>query len=347
MTPDSTKNNKRHLARPLIIIAATAGIILGCVQVRQFTHPTPPEVSGEWAALIEDVRTFQRSLGFSDTENFAGLNTDQKEFPFCGYAPRHVLPYSYEDPAIRWLEAGNEAECRTAAGRDADVYFGATEAVGEAGTPVTPSMLTSRLDRFVYLVIHEDCHDQFELPYGVEEALCNVIAYHGMAAFASGKFRWYAVENRSIRRYTLDQIRLTKATIGYYGEVEALYARHQRKEIDLDTLLRERAAVYARAAKTLEWRAESGELNNVSMANYMTYSRHYPYLESVHVALGRDLARTVAFFKQVDKAKPTPAAVMKQRRMKNQKSVEFIRAYEAAVLESATTALAEVRPAPK
>jgi len=347
MTPDCAKNYKHRLIRFLIAIALTAGVILGCVQVREFTHPTPPEVSGEWAALIGDVRTFQRRLGFSDTKNFAGLTTDQQEFPFCGYAPRHVLPYSYEDPVIRWLKTDDEAECRAAAGGDSDVYFGATEAVGEVGTPVTPSMLTSRLDRFVYLVIHEDCHDQFELPYGVEEALCNVIAYHGMAAFASGKFRWYAVENRSIRRYTQDQIRLTQATIGYYGQVEALYARLQRKEIDLDTLLRERAAIYTRAEKTLAWRAESGELNNVSMANYMTYSRHFPYLESVHVALGRDLARTVAFFKQVDKAKPTPVAVMKQHRIKSRESVEFIRAYEDAVLETVAKTLSESRPAPK
>ena len=24
-------------------------------------------------------------------------------------------------------------------------------------------MITGKLDRFIYLVIHEDCHDQFEL----------------------------------------------------------------------------------------------------------------------------------------------------------------------------------------
>jgi len=53
----------------------------------------------------------------------------------------------------------------------------------------------------------------------------------------------------------------------------------------------------------------------VRIANYMTYSRHYPFLESVFVALGSDLARTVALFRQVDNIKPSSAAVMQQRRI--------------------------------
>jgi hypothetical protein len=64
----------------------------------------------------------------------------------------------------------------------------------------------------------------------------------------------------------------------------------------------------------------------------MTYSRHYAFLEGVLDAHRGDLARTVAFFKHVDRIKPPPLAVMRERHIASEKSVEFIRAYEAAVV---------------
>ena len=67
--------------------------------------------------------------------------------------------------------------------------------------------------------------------------------------------------------------------------------------------------------------------------------RHYPLLETVHETLGNDLTKTVAFFKQADKLKPARAAVMKRLRISDEKSVQFVRAYEAAVVETITIAL--------
>jgi hypothetical protein len=79
----------------------------------------------------------------------------------------------------------------------------------------------------------------------------------------------------------------------------------------------------------------------VSLANDMTYSRHYPLLESVYDALGRDFERTVAFFKRVDEIKPSRQAVMKRHRITDEKGVELIRAYEAEVVKTIGRALAE------
>ena len=66
----------------------------------------------------------------------------------------------------------------------------------------------------------------------------------------------------------------------------------------------------------------------------MTYSRHYSLLEGVHEALGSDLARTVSFFRQVDRAKPSVAAIRKRHRLLTETNVEFIRAHEEAVVET-------------
>lgn len=319
----------------IFAVALVAVTVAGC----QIFAPTAPGVTDEWAPLLDEVRMYQKRIGFEATDNFQDLDKEQDSYPICGVTSRLALPYSYEDPAIQWRDSMTEQECRAAAD-GSDVFFATVESWGEIGTPVTPSMVDSKLDRFLYLVIHEDCHDQFELPYGVEEALCNLITYKAMAAFTREKFGSSAREHRAIRRYAGQQAELTRATTTVYEQLAALYARYQRKEISEEVLLRERAAFYRKAERKLAW--QRGELNNVSLANDMTYSRHYPMLERVYEALGSDLSRTVAFFRQVDQMKPSHAAVRKRHRLLTETSVEFIRAYEAAVVETIEKELAKL-----
>ena len=314
--------------------------VLGCMQWREFSAPTAPKVPSPWRELIAELRAFEHGIGFAETKNFQSLTGERESFPFCGRASRYVLPYSYEDPIIRWVDSLTEAQCH-AQGAEADVYFGTVEAMGEIGTPVTPSMLKGKLDRFVYLVIHEDCHDQFDLPYGVEESLCNVIAYSAMDRFSSAAYRWYSRENRAIKSYTGMQSSQTRATIRHYTQLERLYARYRRAEVSEPVLLADRARVFASAERALA--LDKGTMNNVVLANYMTYSRHYPFLEKVFSTLGHDLARTVAFFRHVDRIKPSKAEVMQRMGLKEEDSVELVRAYEAAIVETVTRALVEWR----
>ena len=313
-------------------------LIAGCAKLRELAAPPAPGVTSEWALLLNEIRVFERRIGFADTGNFANLSREQQAFPFCGHAPRLVLPYSYEDPAIKWLAVESEEECR-ALGSDVDVYFGESEALGEVATPLTPAMVEGKLDRFLYLVIHEDCHDQFAFPYGIEEALCDLITLKAMVEFAEEKYWAYASETRAVRRYAESQSGIAYATITYYERLAALYARFGRNEIPPDVLLRERESIF-RSARVPLGRTQ-GEMNNVRIANHMTYSRHFPFLETVYVALGRDLTRTVAFFRRVDKLKPSRASVMKQNRIATEESVAFLRAYEAAMVETIRKALAD------
>jgi hypothetical protein len=204
-------------------------------------------------------------------------------------------------------------------------------------------MVDSKLDRFLYLVIHEDCHDQFDLPYGIEEALCDLITFKAMAEFSTQRFGSLARENRAVRRYADAQSRRARATITYYEQLASIYARHQRKEISPEALLREREVVFDKATRALA--LKKGDLNNVIIATDMTYSRHYPFLERVFDALGRDLARTVAFFRHVDKVKPARPAVLQRSGVTTEGSVEAVRAYEAAVLETIRKALSETTAA--
>jgi len=315
---------------------ALAGVLSpGCAQLQDLFAPLRV---GDWPALVEDIRTFERRIGFQPTHNFRRFAPEESAYSFCGYASRFVLPYSYEDPAIRWAVAETREQCGEMGGPGADSYFATVEVLGETGAQVTAAMAGSRLERFLYVVLHEDCHDQFDLPYGVEEALCDVLAYRAMAVFADERFGSRAREDRTVRRYGDVESRRARETKEYYEQLERLYVRYERKEVSSERLLGERERIFATAGRAIAWKG--APLNNVVMANHMTYSRHYPFLEGVLEAHDYDLARAVAFFREVDRAKPAPAAVMRQHAIGSEKSAAFLRAYEAAVIETMRKALA-------
>jgi len=321
-----------HLAVRLATLALLAAVVAGCALVPDAKIPK------EWEPLLEEIRAFERRIGFQGSEAFIEFSEEDGGYPFCGQVSRLHLPYSYEDPAIRWLDVDTEQECR-AVGEGTDVYFGTVEALGEVGAAVTSEMLGVPLHRFIYLVIHEDCHEQFAFPAGIEEALCNLIAYKGMAAFSAEKYGLLSRENIAIQRYASAETGRTRTVKALYEDLAGHYARYERKEISPDALLKERARILSRAERALKWKR--GSLNNVGMANEMTYSRHYPLLESVFDALGRDLARTVAFFRRVDAIKPSPREVMKKHRIASDRGLNYVRAYEAAIVETIEQALAE------
>jgi hypothetical protein len=297
------------------------------------------QVPKEWEPLLEDLRVYQRRIGFERLDSFLEFSEEQGGYKYCGQVSQLYLPYSYEDPAIRWVTAESEAECRALAGPGTDFDFGSVEALGEVGAAMTSEVLGVPLHRFVYLVIHEDCHDEFALPYGVEEALCNLIAYKGMAGFSDSKYRWLSRENLTIQRYASRESQHTRTIKSVYEELEGQYLRYARGELTAEALLQVRSKIVSRAERALRWKP--GSLNNVGLANEMTYSRHYPLIERAHDAFGGNLARTMAFFKAVDAAAPRPAEILKRHKIKAEKSVEFVRAYEAEVVQAIEKRLAE------
>ena len=332
------KEMEQHVTRGLAVrlaaLALLAATIAGCTGVR---------VPKAWEPLLEEVRAFEQRIGFRKTATFVEFSEEQGRIPFCGHVSRLYLPYSYEDPAILWYDVATERECRAHAD-GADVYFGTVEVLGEAGAAVSPEVLAVQLNRFLYLVIHEDCHEQFEFPYGIEEALCNLIAYRAMARFSEEKYgpAGPRVRRDSALRERGNPSAPARSGLSMSSSPGTTRATSGRK-CPAEALLKERARVFGRAERALAWKR--GSLNNVGIANEMTYSRHYPLFESVYDALGRDLARTIEFFRRVDAIKPSPKEFMEEHDFASKDSVDFIRAYEAEIVGTIEAALAKSRTA--
>jgi hypothetical protein len=160
-----------------------------------------------------------------------------------------------------------------------------------------------------------------------------------MVGFSESKYPWLSRENLAIRRYASTESSQTRVVKAIFEELAARYQLYAAGQLGAEALLKERARILRRAERDLRWKR--GSLNNVGLANEMTYSRHYPLIEDAHAALGSDLARTMAFFKRVDAAKPAPEVVMKRHKIRSQQSVEFLRAYEAEVVRTVERLVAD------
>lgn len=320
----------KRLAPLLSVALVLAALFAGYAPVREWLLPRPG-IPKDWRGVLATVRAYERTLGFRETQNFARMADTTGEYTLCGYAPHLELPYSYEDPLIRWSEATSDAACKADA-KDSDYYFARIEAVGEVGVPVTTALLEGKLDRFLYLVIHEDCHDQFEFPYGFEEALCNLIAYQGMTAFSTRQYGHWSRTNFAVRAYARTQTHLTRAVVSYYSYTERLYARHARGEMALKAAMQQRVRLFASTERTLGW--AKGTMNNVGLANEMTYSRHFPLVERVFDALDGDLVKLMDFFRQVDREKPSRESVLARLGLSDEKSVQAISAIETSTVDT-------------
>lgn len=323
--------------RPLVLLALTLLALAACSPPRQADAPVAQRSREDLTVLLVDIRAFEARIGFQPTRNFTSYADDRESFPFCGHVGRLHLPYSYEDPAIVWSEVSDEEQCMAYAGAE-DVLYTETEAVGEAESPITPTMLAAPLPRLLYLIVHEDCHDQFELPQGIEEALCNVISFRALTMIAAEKYTRAPAEHAAIHRFVRESIDRAHATVSLYARLAALYALHASRKLDGEALLERRAALFRAAEREIDWPKDS--MNNVWVANSMTYSRHYAAIDAVFDALGGDLARGIAFFRRVDRLKIAPEKLMAARRLSTERSVEFLRAYEEAVLRTTREALA-------
>lgn len=271
--------------------------VVGCAQRDSADDGQRVERETPWQETIAQAKAFTYRIGFVPTANFTHASADLPGFPYCGRASKLVLPYSYEDPAIEWLDVATPEQCRDIP-PSMESYHGMSEAVGEVASPVTPSMIASGVPRMIYLVVHEDCHDQFTLPYGIEEPLCELLSYRAMTEMAAQPGPWSAAERRAIREYALHNASRIPLNLHHYQQVAALHERHARGEVDQAGLLRARAVLLSRAEAATG--SPAGSLNNIVLANRMTYARHYAAIERAFERVGSDLGRLVALFQQVD-----------------------------------------------
>lgn len=244
---------------------------------------------------ISDLKDFQRVLGWEPPASFTRA-TGRAAYYRCYYTGKLELPSSYDELGLR---EGSEAGCQLDESKY-DVFFYRIEAVAAPSTPVTHALSESSPERLAVVVLHEDYHQQpavARLPEPLAEAASTLAGFAAAAEFARSREGEHSALYARLAREA--EIFLEKARLvnEWYRRLSALYEDFRRGRITRET------ALEAKAAELLELesrcRAIQPEpatfnrclpvMNNAGLAFDYTYTRYYPVLYELYVALGRDL----------------------------------------------------------
>lgn len=275
-----------------------------CSTPRVDANTVDPQLLEERLALIRVIRKFEQRFGFTPVNSFLEYSEEVEAYPLCYLAPRTQLPYSYEDPLLRSrYDASMTKEFCDQLGiqLNMDAFFYAPEAVAGTGIPVTPALIKAPLGRFVFVVIHEDYHEQVNLPPSIEEPAGTLLAAEMAIEFARERFEEGSPEHKAVieelkHRYAS---RFAKTRL-FNTELEVLYATYSEGEVSEEELLRKREEIFQRAQNQMNHPV----VNNAFLAFDMSYARYYPVVEEVFTTLGEDLIATVRFFERVGQEIP-------------------------------------------
>ena len=243
--------------------------------------------------LVKEIKAFQKKLGFDPTENFASYSDKKEDYDYYFYAPVADLPYSLDDPALKYGEG--TAQTSSLDTRKYDVFYYSIPALADISTPITKSLLESPLHRFIFIVFHEDWHEQIKSPLGIEEASGELMGYVSSLLFTEERFGRDSEVYATLDRELTNKLKESRVFQSYYEKLAALYAEHRSGKVtEAETLSRKSQLI-----RSLDddiygvWGKRRDQLNNAFIAFQMTYYRHLNLMHDVFSASNSDIMVTI------------------------------------------------------
>lgn len=280
-----------RIVLPLLIILfiVSAAIVPSC-------QPGTPLAEEQRLQLIAEIKTFEKEIGFHETENFKTYHPEVGAYNYLFYTSSTQLPYSLDDPAL--VAAIGTRDSVYIDYRQYDAYFYSIPSVAGKGTPVTKSLMQAPLSRFIQIIFHEDWQEQIDLPHGLEEPSAEIIGYAAALAFTGEKYGQDSQVHRTLKKHFENKLGESEVYGEYYTRLETLYAQYQEGKLsELDTLIRKVRLLEAMGNELYGiWGGKPDQLNNAFIAFQMTYLRHLPLMHEVFQATDFDLAETIRIF---------------------------------------------------
>jgi len=276
---------------PLLIILTivSAVIVSSCRQ-------SVPVTEEQRLELIEEIKAFEKELGFLETENFKTYSPEIGAYDYLFYTSSTQLPYSLDDPAL--ISALGTRDSVSLDYQKYDAYFYSIPSVAGKGTPVTESLMQAPLPRFIQVIFHEDWHEQVDLSMGLEEPSAEVIGYAAALAFTGEKYGQDSQVHQALKKHFENKLRESEVYGEYYIRLETLYAQYQEGKLsEMDTLIRKARLLEAMGNELYGiWGGKPDQLNNAFIGFQMTYLRHLPLMYEVLEATDSDLIKTIQIF---------------------------------------------------
>ena len=268
--------------------------------------PAVSPVASPRRELIEDIKTFQQTLGVEPTGNFLRYSASADAVDRCYFTGPLELPGSYSG-----LHLAQEPKERcTARENEYDVFFYPVEAVASGSAAVTPALAEATVERVLVVVPHEDFHSQPEARKAqpeIAEAAATLAGFLTAREFAR---ETYGASSEHFQRLDLDAgLFLRKAQIvnSYYDRLSLLYQSFRLETISREAALAGKAELFAQLQR--ECSAITPEpasfnkcpaaMNNAGLAFDRTYTQDYSMMFDVYLRSGQDVKATIAQLKQL------------------------------------------------
>jgi len=291
---------KRH-GLPVVGMGPTT-LVIGTDDVSQ---NIPSEEMARAIKLVKEVNEFSKQrLHFKQSVNFQKYSNDNTVYFCVRLAPKGKLAYDYVQGEIKsmvfeTLEEALEAAEKSKKTHDAYVYR--LDAVA-GGYPLTNAFVMLDKPRQVFLVLHEDWHDNVDFSLSLEEATGNIIGYVGAIEFFK-KYEKDAAFAKDAERSVHWALSKARVVVKFYQKLEKLYAQ---KGIDESTREYARTEIFKEAKKEcIEIDKKTGltlsnlEFNNATLSTWMTYDRYFDLAWRVYLGTGKNLKKTAAIFRSI------------------------------------------------
>jgi predicted aminopeptidase len=285
--------------------------------------PAVDESIKEKIRLVLDAKNYgEREIGLARTSNFLRF------YPVEGPSLLYVVSASRKDrlesyqwwfPITGTVTAKGFFDYEDAAGekdrlqgKGLDVFIQGARAYSTLGwlkDPIFSTMIDLDSAMIANVVIHELTHATvfFKNRLDFNEEIATFVGGQGAIDFAGARFGEGSFAQKQARGFVQDSILFATFIKQVYQRLDDLYA----SPLPLTEKLRERESVFLQAKN--EYRAmkerfetdfylgfEALKLDNAVILALGRYIANIEQIQQVHEKLGRDLRRTVAFFKEIE-----------------------------------------------
>ena len=248
--------------------------------------------------LLKQVKKFEKTIGLKETKNFQKFEKNNTFYTDLFYQEKTKIPFSYLHPDLKYRPVNHEKlddalnnlnsflkEKITSSRYDLFLYNSEAKA---NGTRITKRLLNSEKERLIYVVIHEDWHDNAALPSHIEEASGDLIGYVGM-------WKFLGVKDKGIEILLKERLRRAEAINRFYKEFDCLALRYSFGRIDKRMFKSEKEKIISH----LKDNAYFPNFSSMTKFSFFhTYTYYFPLMCELFRSLGFNLNKFIAVLKE-------------------------------------------------
>ncbi len=246
----------------------------------------------EKIALIAKVKKFATSIGLKPTNNFKEYQDEPGKYNLLFFSKKTDVPYSYIDPLLNYKQSDYNNLASSVLAYDIDlntydVYFYTTLGIA-SGSYITKNLLKCEDALIADVVLHEDMHDNTNLPRQIDEGTAFIVGIAGSAMF--------------MKSDEMDFICLMEYLIAEAEKIKSLHFNIT----EMNKTYKSGKMSFATYLTIRDYKMRvTGQDSMASVAQNHTYMCYVPLLLRLFRSMDYDIKRFISFMKDFPYKEPS------------------------------------------